>query len=138
MKKIEGVEFLNVGIKFYSQVPNGCLNLGHVRLENEGRSFVLDTVSSEYFSTTQKPEEGMLGTEVEVQLEAGIDGDEELENSNFDLTLADLHSDTLKATLYWEEAVEVTDGEFDEPESVTLFVRFNSSMTKAIDLEQEY
>jgi hypothetical protein len=127
-KKIKGVEILCVDIEFYCKIPDGSLNIGLLTLENEGRTFVLDTVESRYHIRNN-------ATSVEVKLAV----DEDLvEGCKYDLTANDLHSNTLKASLWWEEDVENSNGGFVDPDSITLFVRFNnddgSGCTKAIDV----
>jgi len=141
MKKIKGINYLQVVMQFNVEIPQGSVNLGVVRLEREGRSFVLDTVSSEYIGTIENPDEEIPFTTILIGVEAGIEGDEELEASNFDLTREDILADDLKATLWWEEAVEVSEGRFEEPESVTLYVGYYDKLgwreVKEIKLELE-
>lgn len=133
LKKIEGVEFLAVEIDFHCIIPQGCLNLGSVRLEREGRSFVLDTVQSEWYEEDDH-------TLVRVLLQAGIEGSSNEDvDSEFDLTAMDLLASDLKATIFMEvdeDEAEDSDLPYVEPDSKTLFVRIGE-MTKAIDLEYE-
>jgi hypothetical protein len=128
--KIDGVEILSLVIDFYCTIPLGCLNLGLVTIKHEGRSYVLDTVSSKWSEENNH-------TTVTVFLEKF----EEDEDSKFDLTKWDLHEDNLDVKLWLEEAIEVADGHYVDPESITLFVRFpnedGSGMTKAINVTIE-
>jgi hypothetical protein len=141
LKKIEGVEILGVELDFYCVIPHGCLNLGSVRLEREGRSFVYDTVQSEWYKEDNR-------TIVRVTLQAGIEGSSNEDvDSEFDLTAEDLLASNLVATIFMEADEENDyDEEDDElegvqlsyvdPDSKTLFVRIGE-MTKAIDLVNE-
>jgi hypothetical protein len=127
-KEIKGVEILGVEMSFYCEIPHGSLNIGLLTLENEGRSFVFDSVESIYSSRNS-------ATDVTINLEV----DEDLDNDcKYDLTSADLFSRTIRGNLWFEEAVELSDGNYVEPDSVTLFVKFinedGSGCTKAIDL----
>jgi hypothetical protein len=129
---MKDVRFNSVVMQFYCEIPHGCLNLGLVTLKNEGRSYVLDTVESQWYN------EGN-GTKVIIRLERD---DELVPECKFDLTKFDLVSSTLEATLWHEEAIEVSDGEYVEPESQSFSVTFlkqdgSQGMTKAIDLITE-
>jgi hypothetical protein len=129
--EIKGIEFLGLEVSFYSKIPNGNVNLGVVRLECEGRTFVLDTIETEW-----SHEDG--GTLLSIKLEAGIDGCTKEEcDSNFDITAIDLFSGNVKGTLWIEEDIEDEDGVTVEPDSISLFYRFNDGLTSVIELEVE-
>lgn len=127
-KKIKDVEFLGVEFNFYCKIPEGCLNLGILKLECEGRTFELDTVRS-----TWSNEGG--GTTVMVDLEV----DEEVSDTcKFDLLKSDLNSKELKISL-WFEGIEVDDEDYVDPDSVTLFIKHvnpdGSGCTVALDID---
>ena len=127
-KEIEGVEILGVDIDFDCIIEFGCLNLGSIRLEREGRSFVFDTVRSEWYVEDD-------GTSISVTLEAGIDGSCEDVDSDFNLTAMDLMANDLKATIF----IDVDDEDdltFQDPISMTLSVKIGE-IIKVIDLEYE-
>lgn len=135
LKKIEGVEILGVELDFYCVIPHGCLNLGSVRLQREGRSFVYDTVQSEWYKEDNR-------TIVRVTLQAGIEGSSNEDvDSEFDLTAEDLLASDLVATIFMEadeedDELEGVQLSYVDPDSKTLFVRIGE-MTKAIDLTNE-
>jgi len=126
-KQIKNVEFLSVEFSFYCEVPDGCLNLGILKLECQGRTFELDTVRSEWLHVDN-------GTTVRVDLEV----DEDVSDTcKFDLTKEDMDSDDLKIDLWFDVTEGLEDGYVD-PDSVTLFVKHinpdGSGCTIAMDI----
>ena len=125
---IEGVEFLGVTVLFNSPVDRSLYDFGAVRLECEGRNFVLDVTRS-----VTSDERDQIDLFLEVDTDTFPIGEE----NKYDLTVFDL-KDGMNATLFigneWEE----------KPESMTLFVLSEGmkrmkgmTMTIAIDLKIE-
>lgn len=129
-KQIKNVEFLTLEISFHCIIPYGCVNLGLLTLEYEGRQFQLDTVTSRWYT----PDEAFTTIEIDLKVDEDVSVD-----CKFDLTEMDLYSNNLKATLWLEEAIEISNGEYVEPDYISLGVKFlnpdGTGMTKSIDVE---
>ena len=128
-KEIKNVEFSGIEFNFYCVIPHGCLNLGMLKLECEGRTFELDTIQSRWFT----PDDAFSIIEVDLAVDEDVSTE-----CKFDLTSADLWSNDLKATLWFDVVDELSD-EYVDPDSITLYVKFinpdGSGCTKAIEID---
>jgi len=117
---IKGIKFLNVTLSFDTPVNRNLYDLGSVRLENGERSFILDVCKS-YTNEDN--------TQIFCELEVDTDTFPIGEESNYDLTEADLvlYKDT-KGSLYIGDEYEET------PDSITLFFK-SGKTTIAFDLQ---
>jgi hypothetical protein len=120
LPKIKGVEFLSVHLNFKVPIDVNLYDLGGIYLSRGERKFNLDTILSftsfDYISMVCK-------------LEVDLDWCPKDELCQYDLTIEDLMSDDLNASMYIGEEWE------EEPQSITLFVRLNKTTTKAIELK---
>lgn len=119
--KIDGVEILGVTLKFSVPVNRHLYDLGSVSLKSGERNFVLDICQSR---TNEEC------TEIDCDLEIDTDTFPVDEENNYQLTAEDLMFGTT-GSLY------IGDDWGEEPESITLFVKFEGGMTKAIDISIE-
>jgi len=122
--KIDEVEVLGVDIVFDGKIDYGVVNWGSITLQNDGREFILDPYQS-----------NILFEDGQTTISSDLHKDEEtFPDCKWDLTKTDLHGKLDVAVMYVDEFDE-------EPESITLFVKFISKdgtgMTKAIDLDLE-
>lgn len=121
--QIEGVQFIDILVTFEVPIDRNLYDFGSVTLAKEGRNFILDPIAS--FTNDDA---------TEVTIIVGVDAETfpKDETNNYQLTNLDLFGKLDVATLFigdedWEE----------EPSAITLFVRFEGGLTKAIDLEIE-
>jgi len=117
---MKNVNFIQAMINVDGYVDLLQYGMGTVTLELEGRSYILDIVSS--------VSEHVGGVTI-IGCSLAIDKDE-CDSSKYDLTEVDLFDSNLKATIFIGDEYE------DEPEHMTLFVKIGD-MTKAIDLTNE-
>ena len=135
MKKIEGIQILNVEIVFHCIVQASLYDLGAVTLTCEDRNFILDVVETEIYEDNNHT---TLVCKVQVDEDTftegesfHIDGDTPL---NYKLEAADFQHSGLKGTIYIGTEYET------EPDSQTLFVKHINNegtcgMTQAIELK---
>lgn len=132
--EIEGIEFLGLEVSFYCEIPFGNINIGAVRLECEGRSFVLDTVETRWFNENN-------ATKLVIKVEAGIGGEFDFESceSNFDLNQLDFFNGNVKGTLWLEEAILDENENGVNPDYISLFYRSGgeNGCVSVIDLTLE-
>jgi hypothetical protein len=121
--QIEGVGFIDILVTFEAPVDRSLYDFGAVTLAKDGRNFILDPIIS--FTNDDA---------TEITIIVGVDADTfpKDETYNYQLTNSDLFDKLDVATLFigdenWEE----------EPSAITLFVKFEGGLTKAIDLEIE-
>lgn len=122
---IKGIKFLSLIIDFYCIVDRNLYDFGAVRLECDGRTFILDVVQS---YTNDENNHTTITCDLKVDLETFPKG--KLYDSNYDLEAIDFESSNLKACVYIGEDYEV------EPDSITLFIK-SGKCTKAIEVKQE-
>lgn len=118
---MKGIEFIGIELQFEESITDDMrlsLDLGAVTLKKGGRSYLLDVTESHL---TTDP----------YTLQCSVEEDREvLTESNYDLTQTDLVVGELdEATLYiGEEYIE-------EPQTMTLYIKSDDSLTKAINLK---
>ena len=121
---MENVEFLGVALRVDGHIDLCQYGMGSVELKCEGRSYILDIVSS----VSTHIDEGF--TIIECTIEVDKETFDET-YTKYDLTISDLHSSDLKATIFIGDEYE------EEPYTMTLFLKINGTLTKAIDLTNE-
>ena len=117
------VNFLNVTIIIDGEVEVSQYDLGDVTLECEGRSYMLDIVeSNSQFINGQTVIECKVAVDTETFDET---------HTKYDLLPEDFFNKDFKASIY-------IGGEYEEePETQTLFVKFDGGLTKAVNLTLE-
>ena len=132
MKKIDGIEIINLQLVFYCIVEPSMYDLGAVALYCEDRNFILDIVSSTYHD---EDDGTVIICKVEVDEDTftegetfHLDGDTPL---NYKLKAADFMNPKFYGTVYIGDEYEV------EPESQTLMIKHQGGLIQAVELELE-
>ena len=134
MRKIEGIQILNVEIVFHCIVQANLYDLGAVTLVCEDRNFILDIESVQIYEENNHTTMVCNLVVDEDTFQEGenfhLDGDSIL---NYKLEAADFQNSKLRGTVY-------VGGEYEtEPDSQTLFVKHINNegtcgMTQAIEI----
>lgn len=125
-----GFSKVSVEIDFYCVVDRNQYDLGALRLEREGRTYILDVVQS---YTSEENNHTTITCDLAVDTETFPMGSGE-DESLYNLTDLDFYYPDLTATLFIGSEYEV------EPERIGLFIvkaTENGYSTKAINVEIE-
>lgn len=117
---------IKLELNFYCVVDRNLYNFGALRMECEGRSYILDVVQS-YTNEVNNATE--ITCDLAIDKDVFIFGNE-IDQCPYDLKEEDFYNSNFKATFYIGEEWEV------KPDSITLFI-INNGTTIAKDVEIE-